>query len=329
MHGGHNTRRLTPTYVRFEIVSTLVSYSHTAVSPKSKPPSLHLPDGAVERQQQRRHRLRAWEFVTVEEGARVQLADVEGLSCLALRAALQPPRGRSRHPQPHPCRGRVAEHRQRLVRIHECERLVLGPCQMCCNLLRTVHSAAQRAGALDEDGTRCRARDARLCLGRQHIAPHRLEQVPATAALQLAADKGLRVDARGALMDHIQALVAVELLQRVILHVARAAEDLHRELVALERPFGRPRLDNLSGHVEQRRRLRVARRRSVMQAGRVQTQRRGALGVSLLQEQHPLDVVVLDDRSAALLALLRVQERLEEPTLAERRRAQPDLDCTR
>jgi hypothetical protein len=66
-----------------------------------------------------------------------------------------------------------------------------------------------------------------------------------------------------------------------------------------------------------------------MQAGRVQTQRRGALGVSLLQEQHPLDVVVLDDRSAALLALLRVQERLEEPTLAERRRAQPDLDCTR
>mmetsp|Transcript_27968 Transcript_27968/g.82265 ORF Transcript_27968/g.82265 Transcript_27968/m.82265 type:complete len:307 (-) Transcript_27968:430-1350(-) len=127
-------------------------------------------------------------------------------------------------------------------------------------------------------------------------------------------------------MDHVEPIVAVELLHRVVVHVPGPAEDLDGPLVRLEAPFRRPRLDNLDDRVEHGARLGVARRVPVVQGGGVDGQRECALCVRLLLQQHPLDVVVLDDPLAALLAPLGVEQRLVEPALAERCRPEPNLD---
>ena len=95
----------------------------------------------------------------------------------------------------------------------------------------------------------------------------------------------------------------------------RVGVNLDGELIGLKAPLARPRLDNLRLEIEQRSSQLVTRARPVVHRGGAEGERVTPFGIRLLQQQHPLHVVVLDDGTAALLALARIDEALEVASL--------------
>src|SRR5207245_6418435 len=79
------------------------------------------------------------------------------------------------------------------------------------------------------------------------------EQGKAGTALHdyLAAEEVERLDAVRALVDRVEAVVAVELLHGVLPGVAVAAVDLDRQVVREQAPLGRPALGDRRQDVEQ------------------------------------------------------------------------------
>ena len=139
--------------------------------------------------------------------------------------------------------------------------------------------------------------------------------------------------------DHVEAVVAVDLLERVVLDVPGAPKDLYGKLVGLQAPLARPALHNFGqdgqelGSVPRIGLEGVATNAlglstgAVVEGCRVQAEGSRALGIRLLQQKHALDVVVLDNLPSALLALLSVQQRLLQAALAEARGPESDLDA--
>ncbi|MDT4813811.1 hypothetical protein FQZ97_468040 [compost metagenome] len=147
----------------------------------------------------------------------------------------------------------------------------------------------------------------------------------------------------GALVDRVEAVVAVVLLDRVFAGVAVAAEDLDGQLVGLQAELRGPGLDDRGEQVEQLQRLLA---RAVVgqglvvvdQARGVQAEVEGALDVGLLRQQHAAHVGVLDDRhlrrgwvlavrQAALRALAGVFQGIEVAGVAEHDRGHADADA--
>ena len=109
----------------------------------------------------------------------------------------------------------------------------------------------------------------RRCLGagRADRAQQQLER-RAVVHHRLAPQQVERLDAVGALVDRVDAVVAVVLLDRILARVAVAAEDLDRQVVGLERVVRAPGLDDRRQQLEQQRRSRAARPRPGPARGR-------------------------------------------------------------
>mmetsp|Transcript_28953 Transcript_28953/g.87653 ORF Transcript_28953/g.87653 Transcript_28953/m.87653 type:complete len:498 (+) Transcript_28953:29-1522(+) len=256
------------------------------------------------------------------------------------------PRCGGGEPEPHPPHHGVAHEVEVLVRIHERHRPRLVARQHLGHALRPRHRLPQRASELAEQRAlraAVRRQGGRLLVGGGGGGAHLGEEGRRAAVAQLAAEEGVGVHAGGAFMDHVEPIVAVELLHRVVVHVPGPAEDLDGPLVRLEAPLGRPRLDHRREELEQQQLVRP--RRGVGRGGqrvddtrRVHAQPERALDVRLLQQQHPLDIRVLDDRHhrrarvaaerrAALRALPRVLQRVEVAREGGAHAAEPDLEA--
>ncbi|MNH24514.1 hypothetical protein D3C79_844510 [compost metagenome] len=125
-------------------------------------------------------------------------------------------------------------------------------------------------------------------------------QALAAALADLAPEQVEAVDAFGAFVDRVQAVVAPVLLQRVFTDVARAAEDLNADIGGDHPVFRGIGLDHGDQQVEQFGGIGagVGIRCGVgvlEQAAGVQAQRQAAFGIGLLLQQHAPYVGVLDD----------------------------------
>ncbi len=80
--------------------------------------------------------------------------------------------------------------------------------------------------------------------------PDQLLEAGAIVLRQLAAQQVERLDALGAFMDRVQAVVAVILFNRVLAGVAVAAEDLDRQFIGLETECRGPGFDDRGQQVE-------------------------------------------------------------------------------
>ncbi|MNP10703.1 hypothetical protein D3C76_1028610 [compost metagenome] len=180
-------------------------------------------------------------------------------------------------------------------------------------------------------------------LGRAGDQADQLLEAGSAILRELAAEQVERLDALGAFVDRVQAVVAVVLLHRVFAGVAVAAEDLDRQLVGLEAEGRGPGLDDGRQQVEQRLRLLaggfvISRVGVVEQPCGVQAQVESAFYIGFLCQQHTLHVGVLDDRHGRTVRVLVVQpsslgslagvfQRVEIPGIAEHHRAHADADA--
>ena len=159
----------------------------------------------------------------------------------------------------------------------------------------------------------------------------------------LAAQQVQCLDAVRALVDHVQAVVAPELLHGVLARVAVAAVDLDGQAVGLQAPLRGPGFDNGRKQVQQQARLGArglagAGALLVHQARGVQAQRKRALHIGLLRQQHAAHVGVRHQRHlrlqrvlgsgrAALQALARVLQRGQIAAVAVHHRAHAHADA--
>ena len=170
-----------------------------------------------------------------------------------------------------------------------------------------------------------------------------LAQAGAIVLPDLASQQVEGLDAVGAFVDRVQAIVAVVLFHRVFAGVAVAAEDLDRQLVGLQAELRGPGLDDRGQQVEQVVGLAalfvVFQGLAVVEQARgVQAQVEGAFDIGLLGQQHAPHVGVADDRhlwrarvlavrQAALRAFAGVLQRIEVTGIAKHHRAHADADA--
>ena len=143
----------------------------------------------------------------------------------------------------------------------------------------------------------------------------------------------------GALVDHVEAVVAPVLFDGEVAGVAGAAQHLDSLAVGLQRPFAGPALGNRSQQLQQQVGLLGfgfgAGLLVVHQLRAQQAQGQAALDHALLHHQHALDVAVLNDRDlrtagvfassrhgAALRAILGIGQRGFIAGIAQHGRAQ-------
>jgi hypothetical protein len=161
---------------------------------------------------------------------------------------------------------------------------------------------------------------------------------------RLAAQQVQALNAVSALVDGVEAVVAVVLLDVVLPRVAVSAVHLDGEAVGLQAPLGGPALGEWGQHVQQQSGagallLGGGGALLVHQPRAVQEQSERPFHVRLLRQQHPAYVRVLDDghlrgrgilparaERAALGAFACVAQRLEVSGVAERHRARSDAD---
>ncbi len=123
-------------------------------------------------------------------------------------------------------------------------------------------------------------------------------------AHDLTEEEILPLDGRGALVQGIDLGITDVLLDRVVLQVAGAAENLQGRRQQLIRSLGADALDDRQQQVvkpfgEIVHRARDVRRGDpVLNGGGVQDERAHAFGIRLLHHEHPPDVRVMDDRDA-------------------------------
>lgn len=123
----------------------------------------------------------------------------------------------------------------------------------------------------------------------------------APVAQKLAADEIDALDARGPLVDRVEAVVAVELLHVEIARVAVAAMDLYGDVARDQPPFGGPGLRHRRQQAEQQFGLRAPALvlggvALVHQPCAEEVQRQRALRIALLAYQHTPDIGMGDDR---------------------------------
>src|SRR5690554_127380 len=152
-----------------------------------------------------------------------------------------------------------------------------------------------------------------------------------------AAQQVQGLDAVGALMNGVQAIVAPALLHRVFAGVASAAVDLDRQVVGFGAVFGGPGFDHRGEQVQQFAGFHsfLLTRVGVLvvhQAGAIQAQGQAAFAVGFLGQQHATHVGVFDDRHlrafrvlfagfAALQAVFGVFQAVHVAAVADHRRA--------
>src|SRR5258706_3481889 len=117
------------------------------------------------------------------------------------------------------------------------------------------------------------------------------------------------LDLRRALVKPEQPGVTVEMLDRVIRHVAGAAEDLYRAIGDAA--------DHLAGEMLAARRLDADIGAAVALLRRVEHHAARSIGLGAAVGEHRLDELELADRFAELLALARVGHRLGDQPFGE------------
>ena len=159
----------------------------------------------------------------------------------------------------------------------------------------------------------------------------------------LAAQQVQRLDAVRAFVDHVQPVVAPELLDGKLARVAVAAQHLDGQRVGLQAPLRGPGLDHRREQLQQQ--CGVVLLRGVFggallvhQAGGVQGQAVGAFHIGFLRQQHASHIGVRHQRQrgrervfvaryAALLPLAGVAQRGEVPAVAQHDGAHADADA--
>ena len=117
---------------------------------------------------------------------------------------------------------------------------------------------------------------------------------PGAAVLcQFAAQQVQRLNAVGAFVDRVQAVVTVVLLHRVLTGITVTTEDLDRQFVGLQAELRRPGFDDRRQQIQQLMGLLafgfgLQRRGVIEQPRRVQPEVERAFDVSLLRQQHAL-----------------------------------------
>ena len=112
----------------------------------------------------------------------------------------------------------------------------------------------------------------------------------------------------GALVNHVQPVVAPVLLHRKIAGIAITAVNLDRKAVGFQAPFTGPTFGNGGQHFQQQagiiRRLRRARVLLVNQPCTVKLKRKCTLAVGFLRQQHSPDIGMFDDPNLHLAGIL-------------------------
>ncbi len=136
------------------------------------------------------------------------------------------------------------------------------------------------------------------------------QQLQAAAALHdhLAAQQVHRLDAVGAFVDHVEAVVAPVLLHREVARVAVAAVDLDGQGVGLQAPFAGPALGDGREHFQQQARLVggfwTAGVLLVHEPRAIEVEGQGAFAIALLRQEHAPDVGVLDEAHGGCRGIL-------------------------
>src|SRR5260221_4239092 len=128
------------------------------------------------------------------------------------------------------------------------------------------------------------------------------------------------LDLRRPLVEAEQPCVAVEMLDRVIRHVAGAAEDLYRAVGDAA--------DHLAGEVLEARRLHADIGAAIALPRRVEHHAACRIGLGAAVGEHRLDELELADPLAELLALARVGHRLGDQPFGEARADGGDMEAT-
>ena len=216
---------------------------------------------------------------------------------------------------------------------------IAGAPELCGDIGEAGHARGERARVLAEAVDRARPRDAGL-------DAHGIEaERGAVMHDDLASEQVERLDAVGAFVDRIQAVVAVELFDLVFARVAVAAMNLDGQVVGGQAPLRRPALGDRGQDVEQQ--VEIGERGRVGadfglvdQARAVEVEGEATLDVGLLRKQHAAHVGVVDDlrlRAGRVLALgaerpslraiARIVERMQVTGIAERDGAEADADA--
>jgi hypothetical protein len=159
---------------------------------------------------------------------------------------------------------------------------------------------------------------------------------------RLAPEQIQRLDAVGAFVDRVDAVVAPALLHRVLAGVAITTEDLDREIVRLERVLRTPGLDDGREQVEQQAAFAphgfVRILRLIDQLRSEESERHRPFHPALLLQQHAPHVGMFDQRHRrrvrvllvrvpTLAALTRVLQRVQVTDAALHHRAHADADA--
>jgi hypothetical protein len=184
---------------------------------------------------------------------------------------------------------------QRLRRVATCPGRRRGLANLGYGGAQCLRVLVQTAYARGGDFSRQGVGLLRRC---QHPRSQQLQATPFFHQ-HLAPKKVHGLNAMGALVDHVQPVVAPILLHRKIARIAVAPMHLNGQAVGLQAPFTGPTLGNRGEHLQQQAGIvcccGLRRVLLVHQAGAKQLQRQRTFAIGLLRQQHALDIGVFDD----------------------------------